>query len=259
MKKTLDVFLEETKYCDIGNLKIRNKVKSIVNNYDNDTEKAVALFYWVRDNIKYKFGSWSLQASDILDNGVGMCTNKAVLLTTFLRAAGIPAGFGILRVKGQDYFGPIAPKFLKDKVSKTSVHFYSYVNLNNRWIKIDSSVDNELSIKTNYFNPTTKLTEWSGDHDATENLDPSTILEDLGPFYNVDDKLQKKPRRAKYILLKIGNYYLDFLRQNSIKIVNPRVELEPLFKKWMWRKHFVYYIIYVIYFNIVNNYEKNIK
>ena len=201
MHKDLGVFLEETKYCNFNHPEIQKITSNITKNCKDDKEKSIALFYWVRDNIKYRFGNWGLSASEVLKQGHGMCTNKAVLLTTFLRASHIPAGFGILKVKGQEYFGLIAPKTLKDKVSKKSVHFYSYVNLDNKWIKIDPSVDRELANKTNYFNPTTELTEWLGDHDAMENLDPKDILEDLGPFFFVDDRLQKKPKKAKKIVV----------------------------------------------------------
>ena len=251
MNENIKNFLQETKFCDFTSPNIQKIAQEITKSGVSDSEKSESLFYWVKENIKFEFGYWGVKASNVLQRKRGMCTNKAVLLTSFLRAVHIPAGFGILKVKGQEYFGPIAPVVLTNKVSSKSVHFYSYVNIDNKWIKIDPSVDSQLAIKTNYFNPTTELTEWSGDYDAMENLDPKNILEDLGPLFFIDDRLQKKPKKAKNILFKIGNYYLDFLRGNNIKIIDPKKQLEPLFKKWLKKNHFLNYILYILYFRII--------
>jgi hypothetical protein len=246
---SIDSFLLETKYCNFNNPAIKKLAQDLTRGCVNDQEKAVKLFYWVRDNIQYRFGPWNKIASDILRDGRGMCTNKAVLLTSLLRAEGIHAGFGILKVKGQEYFGPIAPIVLSGRVSKLSVHFYSYVFLDKKWIKIDPSVDIDLAQKTNYFNPTTQLTEWLGSEDATENLDPSHIISDEGPFASVESHLRKKPRSISRINFFVGNLYLDFLRSNKIKIVDPK-QLGNLFESWLKKNKFFYYFLFKIYINI---------
>jgi len=259
MKKNLNDFLKETKYCNFRHPLIHDKASEITKDCNNDQEKAVALFYWVRDNIKYRFGAWNKSASEVLHQKCGMCTNKAVLFTSLLRALGIPAGFGILKVKGQEYFGPIGPTVLMKRVGEISVHIYSYVFLSNKWFKVDTSVDVELSKKTNYFNPTTELTEWHGDNDATENLDPKHILSDSAPLFIIDKKLDRRPRNAKKVLFKIGNSYLDFLRQNNINIINPEKQLPTLFEIWLKKKHFLYYILYLFYFKIRKNDKRKFK
>lgn len=252
MNVNLKDFLLETEYCDFNDISIKNLANKITKDCDSSKEKAIRLFYWVRDNIPYKFCLWNKSASDVLEQGYGMCTNKSVLLTALLRASDLPAGFGVLKVRGKDYFGPIAPKTLKRRVGSHSVHIYSYVFLDGQWFKIDSSVDKNLSEKTNYFNPTTELTDWDGKSDAKENLDPEHILSDNGPIANIDDKLKKKPRNASKVLLNMGNYYLDFLRQNQVKIFDVDRQLDLLFKNWLKKNHFMYYLIYITYFNFKN-------
>ncbi|MDQ3357003.1 MAG: transglutaminase-like domain-containing protein [Actinomycetota bacterium] len=70
------------------------------------------LYRFVRDEIPYAFGPWGVRASQTLAQGTGTCTNKANLLVALLRAAGIGAAYGVLRVDTQHYFGPIGPDFL---------------------------------------------------------------------------------------------------------------------------------------------------
>jgi hypothetical protein len=246
MRIDLKNFLVETEYCDINHPNIQKIAKKITKDCNSEREKAISLFYWVRDNIEYRFGSWSIKASDVLFKRYGMCTNKAVLLTSLLRTTKIPSGFGILKVKGQEYFGPIAPPILKQRVSKVSVHIYSYVYLDQKWLIIDSSVDKNLACKTNYFNPTTELSDWDGIHHAIENLDPKHIISDTGPLCNIDDKLNKKPRNSSNLLFFMGNAYLNFLRSNKI-LIHDTSELEPLFNKWIKKKYFFRYFLYIIY------------
>ena len=240
-------FLEETEYCNFSHPIVKGLAIEITKNCNTDREKAVALFYWVRNNIQYTFGAWGIKASQVVLQKKGMCTNKAVLLTTLLRACNIPAGFGMLKVDAKEYFGPIIPPMFKDFLGKNSVHFYSYVCLDNKWIKIDSSVDPNLSEKTHYFNPTTQLTEWDGYLDATENLDESHIKSEHGPWANINDLLKKKPKNAKKIVTFSGNIYLFFLRQTEIKIQDTDRELESLFKKWLRKNNFLFYCIMMLF------------
>ncbi len=238
-------FLKEDYYCDFSASNLQKVIKKFKAKNLNERELAVSLFEYVRDSIPYRFGSWQKKASEVLEAGAGMCTNKAVLLIALLRGCGIPAGFGVLRVMGREYFGPIVPSFLKKRISKKSVHIYNYVYLRNKWIKCDASDDIDLSIKTSIFNPQSRLVEWDGIRDAMLNLDDSHIIEDKGPLSHIDDILAKKPRTATKVLLRMGNLYLSFLRENNKKIRDP-IQLETSFKQWVKKNYFLFYIFFVI-------------
>jgi len=48
----MNSFLKETKYCDFNNPVIQSVVKKYKGDYANQRDLAVALFYYVRDNIE---------------------------------------------------------------------------------------------------------------------------------------------------------------------------------------------------------------
>src|SRR5919206_4111601 len=69
-----------------------------------DREKAVALFYAVRDGIRYDPYSMcddpdTYRASTVLRSGVSYCIPKSVLLAAAARAVGIPARLGYADVR----------------------------------------------------------------------------------------------------------------------------------------------------------------
>jgi len=245
MPKELESFLQETEYCDFSHPDIQKLTKEFKKKYTNQRDLAVALFHFVRDNILYRVGLWNKKSSETLAEKSGACTNSANLLVALLRAAGIPAGYGVMRVNAQEYFGPIILETFRNKVSKNSIHTYCYVYLDNKWVKCDPSDDKELSDSTSYFNPTTKLVEWDGFCDSMLNLDPQHILKDDGPIDNIDYIISKKPRNARGIPIKVANLYVKFLRQNNKKISNTK-ELELLFMSWLKNNYLIYYYLYFI-------------
>jgi transglutaminase-like putative cysteine protease len=69
-----------------------------------DAERAVALFYAVRDGFRYDpyrldLSPHGMKASTVLATGHGWCVTKAALLAAVCRAAGIPARLGFADVR----------------------------------------------------------------------------------------------------------------------------------------------------------------
>jgi transglutaminase-like putative cysteine protease len=69
-----------------------------------DAERAVALFYAVRDGFRYDpyrldLSPQGMKASTVLEVGHGWCVTKAALLAAVCRAAGIPARLGFADVR----------------------------------------------------------------------------------------------------------------------------------------------------------------
>lgn len=239
-------FLAQTSYCDFNHVSIQQIAADFRNkNFSNQTDLAVALFYFVRDSILYRVGLWQMKASETLAEGNGTCTNKANLLVALLRAGGIPAGYGVMKVKGKEYFGPVMLDIFRKHISSSSTHIYSYVFLNNHWLKCDPSDDKIFSERTSYFNPPSKLVDWNGQCDASLNLRPEHILEDRGPLANIDEIIAKRPRNARGIFLALGNLYVQFLRQNNVKIKETS-ELTPMFGQWLKKKSSGYYLFFVL-------------
>lgn len=241
----LKSFLKETKYCDFNHPDIQKLLDDFRKKYPDKKDLAVALFYYVRDNILYRVGLWNKKASETLEEGQGVCTSSANLLVALMRGVGIPAGYGVMRVDGQKYFGPVMLDMFRDKVSRNSIHIYCYAYLDNKWIKCDPSDDKEFCENTSHFNPTSQLVDWDGKSDARLNLDPLHILKDEGPIDDIDYIIRKKPRNARGIPLKVANLYIQFLRKNKVKIKETK-ELEVLFKQWLKENFLIYYYLYFI-------------
>ena len=203
-----------TRYCEWRHSVVLAAVAGVLDGDETDREAAVKLFRFVRDEILYEFGPWGVTASETLERRGGTCANKANVLVALLRAAGIPAAYGVLRVDAQRYFGPIGPQFLTCCASSDSTHIYAAAHIERRWVRCDPSTDQQLASLTASWNPQTRLIEWDGRRDALDFLDPAHIHADLGLHANIDDLLSKPARNAQPDLLEYGNDYLAFIRRH---------------------------------------------
>lgn len=90
-------YLKHTPIIDWEVPAIIEQTQAITRSLTHDTEKARALFEWVRDAIPH---SWDIgtdvvtcTASQVLQQRTGLCYAKSHLLAAMLRCSGIPAGF----------------------------------------------------------------------------------------------------------------------------------------------------------------------
>ncbi|MEJ2250720.1 MAG: transglutaminase, partial [Candidatus Lokiarchaeota archaeon] len=73
----LEKYLQPTEFFDFNKKKVKKKAIEITNKLENKTEKVKALFYWVRDCIKYNMMSYipqikaNFKASVTLRRGYG--------------------------------------------------------------------------------------------------------------------------------------------------------------------------------------------
>ena len=103
----------------------------------SDIDKAMALYYAVRDQVRYNPYSIdpeksAMKASQILKKGEGYCVAKAVLLTACVRSQGIPARLGFADVKNH-----LNTKKLREMMGTDIFvwHGYSEIYLGERWVK----------------------------------------------------------------------------------------------------------------------------
>ncbi len=97
-------YLKPTYYIDSDHPEIIEFAARSVNKKQTDREKAVSLYYAVRDRIRYnpysiKPEKESMKASSVLKKGDGYCVAKAVLLAACARSEKIPARLGFADVK----------------------------------------------------------------------------------------------------------------------------------------------------------------
>ncbi|MCP4135923.1 MAG: transglutaminase domain-containing protein [bacterium] len=253
MKTTIEHFLKGTEYCDCNNPGIRELAYQITRHCDNQRDQAVAIFYWVRDNIKYRLGFWNMKASETLEEGTGTCTNKANLFVALLRVCGIPAGYGIMKVSGQDYFGPVGIPLVTRNFKNHSTHIYAGVYLDGRWIHVDPSDDFELSDNMQHLSYTCEMVDWNGISDAKLNLQEDHIVQDTFPIADIEHVMQKKPRVPSPVPYKSANDVLLFFRKEG-KNITPSDNYEPLFMKHYRRNHTRDYLALLLF-----NYKQDMK
>lgn len=103
----------------------------------DDRERAVALYYAVRDGFRYDpyrldLSEKGMRASTVLEIGVGWCVPKSTLLTAVCRAAGIPARLGYADVRNH-----LSTERMRQSM-QTDVfvwHGFSEIWLNGAWRK----------------------------------------------------------------------------------------------------------------------------
>lgn len=192
--------LGPTDVMDIDHPAIRATVERLTAGLEATGDRVRALFEFVRDRIVYNFGptlnsraDWL--ASTTLARGDGFCQQKATLLATLLRAAGIPSQIAFQDIR--DYklldtrFAPMVP----DGIIR--YHGLTAVYLDGRWLRIDATLDAGLSQRRGY-----RLVEFRPGADALlpatdlQGLPHFDILANIGPFPNLPEALTEAELRA---------------------------------------------------------------
>ncbi len=161
----LDIYLQPTKFFDFNKKFVRDKAFKITEGLETEKEKAIALFYWVRDEIKYNMHTYipsikaNFKASVTLRRKNGFCVSKSVLLSSFARAIGIPASIHLVDLINHK----ISQKII-DFMGTNVMHYHGYseLYLNNKWVKLTPSFDPKTAIKGGFI----PMVEFDGENDA---------------------------------------------------------------------------------------------
>jgi hypothetical protein len=239
MREDLKSFLQETKFCDFNHPLIQKTAREITKSCLSNYEKSKALFYWVKENIKFEFGYWGIKASEVLNEKRGMCTNKSNLLIALSRSIGIPAGYGILKVNTKEFYRELMCPVFKKLVSPTTTHIYIGIFLDDRWIRCDPSVDSELGERLKEKSFFGEITGFNISDEEISNM--KGILKRAEFFANIDEKLGKLPKHAKGITLEIINSYLKFLREQKQSFRNfSDYEIKKFFFDWLSQRNILF-------------------
>ena len=118
----------------------------------NDTrERAVALYYAVRDGFRYDpyridVSPTGMKASAVLANGYGWCVTKATLLAAACRAAGIPARLGFADVRNH-----LSTERMRQFMQTDVFHWHGYTEIliDGEWRKATPAFNAELCARFN--------------------------------------------------------------------------------------------------------------
>ncbi len=159
----MKVFLEPTYTIDSDSDAIAEKAKELTGQCLDMEEKAVRLFYYVRDRVRYNVYMISafeedFRASQVLFWKKGYCVQKAVLLAALGRAAGIPSRLAFAKIKNHR-----VPSHLVRELG-TNVfprHGYNQFFINGKWVSSAATFDRELCRRNGL-----PLVEFDGKNDA---------------------------------------------------------------------------------------------
>jgi transglutaminase-like putative cysteine protease len=186
--ENLDKYLKPTAVIDWDNKAVKQKARELIQELQTDREKAVALFYFVRDGIKHNpYAPQQVledyKASTTLERGNGLCQHKATLLVALARASGIPARLGFVDVRDH---------LLSDKFRKTIggdnlliQHGYAELYLDGKWIHVSPAYDLKTCQKAGFV-----PVEFDGVNDAKDsayNLEGKRHMEHVKYHDHFDD------------------------------------------------------------------------
>ncbi|GIT25833.1 MAG: hypothetical protein CM1200mP41_18770 [Gammaproteobacteria bacterium] len=124
-------------------------VEDVVAGVEEDTKRAVAVYYAIRDGILYDpysadISVAGLKATTVLEEKRGWCVSKAILLAACCRALGIPARLGYA-----DVFNHLSTEKLRQRMKPNVFYWHGYtaLYLDDRWVKATPAFNIELCEK----------------------------------------------------------------------------------------------------------------
>lgn len=142
----LELYLKPTSIIDSDHPLVQQVALNIAGHILQPREKAVKLYYWVRDRIIYDPYSpfhrpEDYRASEILKRGRGFCVPKASLLCALARAQSIPCRLAFADVRNH-----LATKRFLERLGSDLFVYHGYVELyiENKWVKASPTFHKEL-------------------------------------------------------------------------------------------------------------------
>jgi hypothetical protein len=148
--------LKPTFFMDFEHPSIQEKARELIEGIpkEDDIGKAIKLFYFVRDQIRYSvrnaresYNKENWKSSETLERGFGFCIPKALLLASLARAVGIPS-----RLHYVDIVNHMTSEKLRKNMGSKLFIFHGFVELflNGRWVEANCAFDKELCIRKNF-------------------------------------------------------------------------------------------------------------
>lgn len=139
-------FLHPTEFLDFDDANVRKFAERNSAGAKNEKEKAVKLYYAVRDGFQYNpnildLRREGLKASNLLTRTRGYCVEKAVLLAASARAVGIPSRLSFYIVRNH-----IATEKLEQLLRKNYLVFHgaAEIYLDGKWLKTTPAFNKRL-------------------------------------------------------------------------------------------------------------------
>lgn len=159
----MNEYLQPGRYVDSDHLDVVAFAHRSVGDAATDRDKAVRLFYAVRDGWRYDpynlpEGADGNRAGVVVNATTGWCVSKSVLLCAASRAVGVPARLGFADVRNH-----LTSEKLKAQMGSDLFAWHGYVEfwLDEHWVKASSAFNIEMCERFG-----TKALEFDGVNDA---------------------------------------------------------------------------------------------
>ncbi len=143
----MEKYLRPTEVIDCDAPAIGAAAETVTGGLDTDREKAVALFYFVRDGIKFNpYSAGDLRehnkATVVLKRGHGFCYQKAILLAALARSVRIPARLGFADIRNHR----LSDRFLEKMFGNNVLVFHGWTEMliDGRWLRATPAYDLEM-------------------------------------------------------------------------------------------------------------------
>ena len=193
-------------------------VDKLVQADSSELEIALALYYWVRDKIRYNpYGlaltTEGLSASSTLAAGEGWCVPKAALLAALCRAAGIPARLGFADVRNH-----LSTERMRQSMDTDVFYYHGYTSifLEGKWVKATPAFNIELCEKFGLhpleFNGRDDSLYHEFDRAGNKHME---YLNDRGEFEDIplDDMLAVFEQHYPNMLLEAADWDADVAKE----------------------------------------------
>ncbi|HLT27813.1 MAG TPA: transglutaminase family protein [Zeimonas sp.] len=140
-------YLATTSFFDFTHPRVDAFVREAIGSAEDERERAVRLFYAVRDRIRYdpyriSYEPQAYRASRVIEDGYGWCVPKAGLLAACARAIGIPSAVGLA-----DVVNHLNTEKLRARMGGVDIfydHGYAALLLEGKWVKAVPAFNVEL-------------------------------------------------------------------------------------------------------------------
>ncbi len=213
-----DSYLQPNFFTDSTQDTILDFVATHTQASQNETEKALSLYYAVRDSFWYNPNQIRTQKGDFrasvqIARTEGHCIDKANILAACARAVGIPSRLGFANVTNH-----IATERLEKTLGTNILVFHGYTELflNNKWVKATPAFNKKLCKKIGVL-----PLDFDGENDSVfQQYSPSgekfmEYLHDYGQFAELPFELMMGEWEKYYPHLFADTVYGDFLISNE--------------------------------------------
>lgn len=142
----MEKFLKPTEFLDSDHVSVREYAERNTREASSDVERAVQLYYAVRDGFQYDpyvldLRRQAMKASVLLTKTRGYCVEKALLLAAAARAVGIPSRLSFYIVRNH-----IATERLAKALEKDYLVFHGAAEmyLDRKWVKATPAFNKRL-------------------------------------------------------------------------------------------------------------------